>query len=546
MPRGRRRWNRRRRAPGWRPAYPRLDLTTGTARPDVVVVDVPFTATVGLAPRPSRTLTDAGAVRLAGTDTVDIALLHDPDSITLTGPTRHTLTITADVPFPSITVEATALYLEDAPETRRLGVQYLVDGQVVGLAWARFIAVDDAGAVASAPAVPRRDTALLDLAPLVDEEAPDLVISVCASDTSPSTWVWTAYAHDPAVPTPDRPSTATLATDVAAFALDTRRAIAFSSDPLADYLTLAGRARRIGEAVPDAIHAALAALLGQPGRTTAPSVLLLTEEVVIPWELAEPQPAPTTPWGGASPFLGAHVAIGRWPLGAEKPRPLPRPGVTVTAGAVVTADYTGVPGWGVLDHALAEADAIGALFTPAAARIAPDLTAVIDLLRGTPPADIIHVALHGQFDDQGDQEGIVLVARDQAGTPRPQFLTPLQLETGQLAGGPFVFLNACQVGADERVLAGYGGFASTLLRIGASGVVAPLWNIDDDVADALARTFYERTWTAAEPVGVAEAVRAIRATYTEAAARAGAAGASATTIAFQVFGHPRLRLLRPT
>ena len=37
--------------------------------------------------------------------------------------------------------------------------------------------------------------------------------------------------------------------------------------------------------------------------------------------------------------------------------------------------------------------------------------------------------------------------------------------------GAFVFLNACQVGADERVLGSYGGFASTLLRIGAGGVV---------------------------------------------------------------------------
>ena len=36
--------------------------------------------------------------------------------------------------------------------------------------------------------------------------------------------------------------------------------------------------------------------------------------------------------------------------------------------------------------------------------------------------------------------------------------------------GPFVFLNACQVGTDERVLGDYGGFASTLLRIGATGV----------------------------------------------------------------------------
>ena len=94
----------------------------------------------------------------------------------------------------------------------------------------------------------------------------------------------------------------------------------------------------------------------------------------------------------------------------------------------------------------------------------------------------MHVALHGQYDGQGDQEGIVLLAKSPAGGATAQFLTPAELENGELDHGPFVFLNACQVGTDERVLGDYGGFASTLLRIGAVGVVAPLWNVKDDVA----------------------------------------------------------------
>jgi hypothetical protein len=43
---------------------------------------------------------------------------------------------------------------------------------------------------------------------------------------------------------------------------------------------------------------------------------------------------------------------------------------------------------------------------------------------------------------------------------------------------------------------------------------------------------------------VAEAVRALRATYTEEGVRAGTAGLHATLVAYQVFGHPRLRLTR--
>lgn len=238
------------------------------------------------------------------------------------------------------------------------------------------------------------------------------------------------------------------------------------------------------------------------------------------------------------------MAVSRWPLTEHRPRPRPRSTLTVHSGAVLTADYTGVPGWGRLESAVAEAVEVAGLFAPPAVEVAPEIWSVIDLFRGTPPSDVLHVALHGQFDAQGDQEGIVLLARDGDGPARAQFLTPAELENGRLEHGPFVFLNACQVGSDERVLGDYGGFASTLLRIGATTVVAPLWNVRDDVAAGFARSFYAATWSGAEPVAVAEAVRALRATYTEAGVRAGDPALHATLVAYQVFGHPRMRLTR--
>ena len=63
----------------------------------------------------------------------------------------------------------------------------------------------------------------------------------------------------------------------------------------------------------------------------------------MPWELATLKPQLTTEWGGASPFLGAHVAVSRWPLDEHKPRPRPGRSVAVRKAAVLTADYTGVP-----------------------------------------------------------------------------------------------------------------------------------------------------------------------------------------------------------
>lgn len=535
-----------------RTAYPRLDLGTGTGRPDVVVVDEPFTVTVGLGPRPSHGIVSSGA--LPAGEPLDVVLTYDPDSLSVEGPHRHSLVPTAERPYPTVDVTVVARYLPDPPATRRIGVYYLKGAQVVGVAWRRFVAVDELNLVESALAPPDSERTLIDLGALLGQDAPDLVLAVCRADTGAGDrWVWSTYAADPDLPVTDAPEVATLDGEVAEFATATRRAIQFSTNALADFLTLAGRAQRIGWSIPAAVHAALTAVLtaarSRGPDAPAPTVLLLTEELVIPWELGAIQPAVTTPWGGSSPFLGAHVAISRWPLTDRRPRPVPRTSVDVRTVAVVTADYSGVPGWGRLEAALAEADDVVRIFEPAALRVAPELVTVIDLLRGSPAAELLHVALHGQFDQAGEQEGLVLLDRSADGSVRPQFLTAVQIETGTLSGGPFAFLNACQVGSDEKVLGMYGGFASTLLRIGASGVVAPLWNIDDHVAADVAREVYavvlQPSADGTPPdVSVAEAFRRVRARYTEEAVRAQTPGATATLIAFQVFGHPRLRLRR--
>ncbi len=528
-----------------RKTYARLDVA-GTERPDVVVVDQPFEVTLGLQQRKDGGLVASSPLELqvGATIELEVVLLHDPTSIEVTGSPRAQLTVTDLAPYPTVTMTCTARYGEELATERRLGLQVLREGQVVAVAWRTVVAVATAADVAGATVPVRRDVALLDLDPLLGEQPPDLVVSVCRADAGGTSFVWTAYAADPAVPVPDLPSTSTLDDDTASFAMETRRSIQFSADPGKDYLGLAGRARRIARAIPEGVQDALRAVVEAPGRTTAPAVLLLTEELTIPWELAALDPDLSTPWGGTSPFLGAHAAIARWPLSEHKPRPRPRSTVAVRTGAVLTADYTGVSGWGRLESAVAEAAEVASLFDPPANQVAPEMWSVIDLFRGRPPGDVVHVALHGQYDGQGDQEGIVLLAKSPAGGATAQYLTPAELENGELEHGPFVFLNACQVGTDERVLGDYGGFASTLLRIGAVGVVAPLWNVKDDVAAAFAREFYAAALTAADPVPVAEAVRALRATYTEEGVRAGTAGLHATLVAYQVFGHPRLRLTR--
>lgn len=526
-----------------RTAYPQLHVETGTERADVVVVDQPFQVSVGLQSRRDSGLISSSPMSFAGGEVVQLQLmlLFDPGSIEVTGSPRGTITVSDADPFPTLSFSCVARWV-DRVGRRRIGVQLLREGHVVAVAWRMITAVDTPAEVGRAEAPPNRALELLDLDPLLGDEPPDLIVTVCRADVASPTFVWASYAADPAVAVADLPSTTTLEDDVAAFALEARRSIQFSADPAMDYLGLAGRAVRIGRAVPEAIESAIRQVVEAPGRTSAPAILLLTEELHVPWELASFARPLVDPWGGSSPFLGAHVALARWPLTEHRPRPHPRPKVSVRSAAVLTADYQGVPGWGRLESAVAEATEVATLFDPEAPQIVPDLWTVMNLFRGNPAADLVHVALHGQYDAQGDQEGLVLLTKSPAGGAVAQFLSPTVLESGELAQGPFVFLNACQVGTDERVLGDYGGFASTLLRIGAAGVVAPLWNIRDDIAAEVARRFYAATLTAASPVSAAEAIRAVRATYTEEAVRAGLPGLHATLLAYQVFGHPRLTL----
>lgn len=537
-----------------RAAYPRIDVDAHRdVRPEVVVLDEPFDVVVGLGKYKDTGISQTGAMKfMAGATTdLELILVYDPNSLAAQGDTRLVLEVSDADPYPTATVSFVALYQPDLPSERRIGVHYIVDGQVVGIAWRTLVAVPYAKNVPNAPTPQAGADTLMDLQPLLGADLPDLILSISASDgAATGEFVWTVYASAADVTVPDAPRVSKLTSDLQGFVTDMRQTVSMSQGPFADYLSLAGKAKLIGRAMPDGVRAVIRSVVEDPSRKTAATILLLTEEVTLPWELAVLEPPLDTAWGGISPFLGAHAAISRWPLSNARPRPTPRSAVAVKRAAVLTANYTGVMGWGELKDAQEEADFVRTLFA-SVVPVNPSLRDVVNLFSGNPPADVLHVALHGQFDSQGDQGGLVLLATDAAGnlTTRSQFLTPAQVLTGSLDDGPFVFLNACQVGADKRVLADNGGFASTLLQIGATAVVAPLWNVNDVTAADFARDFYAATWTATgdggpAPVSAAEAVRSLRARYTQPAAEAETPGVDATLIAFQVFGHPRLRLDR--
>jgi hypothetical protein len=519
-----------------REAYPRVDA------PDVVVIDQPFDVTVGIAPRRDRTLVGTGAFELPDGDLrVDVMVTHDPQSLRLDGDSRFSLAVTAGDPHPSATVRFTALDGDDLGDERRIGVHYLRDGVVVAIAWRVVVAVRTPGDVASATKPQTRERELLDLTSLVAEDAPDLVLAVFRADsTAPGRYVWAAYPAASDVTVPDSERAKNLG-DPRSFTTDIGREVAMSSDRYALYTFLVGTGRTIGDAVPPAMREAIRAVAQQPDRAEAASVLLFTEEPYVPWELASFNPPLETPFGGSSPFLGAHVALGRWPLTDSRPKPVPRRRVDVVDRAVLTAKYVGVTGWPQLPFAEAEAAALADRY-PRTAVVEPVFRDVLDCLGGEPAADVLHVALHGRFDPQGVDQGLVLLAPKSNGAFGPQYLKPQHVDAVTMPRPTFLFLNACQVGQGQVALGDYAGLAAAFLRAGASGVVAALWNVEDEVASRVADEFYTSVYGGDGAPSVAEALRRIRATYTADNVDAGT-GDSATFVAYQLFGHPRLRLI---
>jgi hypothetical protein len=549
--------------------YPRLDA------PDRVAPGDEFTVTVGLRPEADTALVSTGAMTVADAE-LQVALQFDPLAFVALGPAVSTLRRTAQNPWPAVDMQLIARQAPDLRPERRVEVKFLRDGALLGFA-SRTVVVAEAGATPPAGQVhplldvtppaersiehstepaehsARRSpepSAMLDLAPLLDEDAPDLIVVIRpAADVVGTRLVFTAHSRHDDVADQPQPATEVLVgehtggTTPQQLGIDARLKVSTTSDERNLFTWLRGLGDRVYRSIPAGILGAIREAVAKGTAQAPATILVLSEEPYVPWELAVDPAGWPSEAGTTSPFLGAHAAVGRWFLG-DVPPPPPRPSTTldVREKALVTAHYEGVAGWNVLPFAEAEVADLRTALAPDVTVVNPVMGDVLDLLGGTPPADLMHFALHGTFDPQGIQGGLVLLKAAANGIFTPELLQENNVRGFRLARSPFVYLNACQVAAgDSRTLGDYGGLAAAFLASGACAVLAPLWNVKDETASDLAREFY-RLATAAQAPSAAEIVRRFRARYTEDAVKAGTAQVDATLVAFQLFGHPRMRL----
>ena len=424
-------------------------------------------------------------------------------------------------PYPTTTVTLVPKPAADGPDARPITAEFWVAGERLGDA-IRYVEVLPSVQARTRPAADRVQAGVNVPVPS-GTHVPDLTISIRRSYPRGRT-EWTLDSpHGSAVTPNDDPYEADLEGEAEGLlasitqidAADGRKAV------FSDVLALANRVRAC---IPDPVWTAIRAVASITKEP--PSILLMSEEPYVPWELARVDP-PLVPGSSLPPFLAAQARVARWVLattmvdGRTRP-PADAPRHKEVASTGVVAGTYGGSRWANLVHAKAEAREIQARF--AAKRIRPTNEAMFELLKGNPAVDLLHFAVHGRYNplDPGAESGIILTDG--------QSLHANEIAARDLAAHPVVFLNACQVAAGQLELGSYSGVAAAFVEAGASAVVAPLWRVDDGLAKDIALDFYDRI---ARGVPLSEVLRQAREQFVDSVDTT-----SATWMAYQLFAHP--------
>ncbi len=513
-----------------------------------VLIGTPFQVEVGLREYRDKQLGGTGSMELPAKGCVlDVEIIFDPTSFVVVGGTRSfQLKVTPDNFYPRKMIKLVAITGANLPDQRDIGVSYALNGVVIGYANRRVQAVTDM--VQAHPTEPPPVFAGMDLEDFMAREEADLTIIIKRGDDAGSgRLAFAACSPHFRIPVSEEPPTSNLGTHPETFLEVTRERADSSISQRELFRALMGRGKDIADKLPETVVEALQKIASIKEGESA-SVLIITDEPCVPWELAVLDSPLLKGDSGQSPFLGAQVALGRWILPSGR-RPSPRPSrhLRIRKEAVVTGAYERVMDWNKLEGAEEEAKDLLEAWKDSGRKVDATMDDVLDCLDGTPAVDLLHFALHGQFDLSGSEEGLVLIdpSRDGSGPDNHKFLTSdivRSCDFSKFGRAPFVFLNACQVGLGREMLGDYAGMTKAFLSAGASAVVAPLWSIDDQDAHRLALEFYTNSWKGVPP---AEILRQQRASFTEKNSNQGEPSlAGSTNLAYQFFGHPRFILER--
>jgi hypothetical protein len=245
------------------------------------------------------------------------------------------------------------------------------------------------------------------------------------------------------------------------------------------------------------------------------SISIHSAEMIFPWELIVPNQGKTT-----LKRLGVAHVLGRWQPGlATKP---PEQLLRVQKLRVLNPSYEKPY---TLRWAAEEAQKLKKRFPKIASLVSPaDLDGANKLFEES-DLQVLHFSGHGEVDPTNADLNRILLENDEAFEALSLVGTPLCT-----VAQPVVYMNACSVGNVRETVGQAGGFASNFVTNGCSGVIAPLWKINDKRSMEFALSLYEKL---ALGRSVGEALQELRAENEK----------DPTYHAYTYFGDPWVRLL---
>jgi CHAT domain-containing protein len=262
------------------------------------------------------------------------------------------------------------------------------------------------------------------------------------------------------------------------------------------------------------------------------SIIVSSSEPVVPWELVHL----TDEDGNLPP---QPLFLGQMGLVRELDNISSPSTIRVRDGRVRTI----IPNYPDPDAKLPEAEQEFSFLrdTFAAQPVEPQEIAVRALL-ASGDFDLLHFAGHGAAPMTEILDAAVLLQGrvEQSGGQRKYLPATLDTKTVKAFAHlespdnqPMVVLNACQAGRTGRRLTRIGGFADAFMRKGAGAFIATLWSVGDSPARTFTETLYSQLL---KDVPLSEAAVLAR----EASRDEG----DATWLAYVVYGHPFMRLVR--
>lgn len=254
---------------------------------------------------------------------------------------------------------------------------------------------------------------------------------------------------------------------------------------------------------------------------------IISDEPWIPWELIKPYDSIPGQPTVDDDFLCLQYEFTRWFTPAEPPVQTFR----------ISSLACPAPTDSALPAALAEQMLVRALavphhwtdYTP----ISSTKAAVEQLLNADQPIQLWHFACHGNFAREDPNHAPLLLQNNTALLPN-DLVGPAQ--TRLQNDRPLVFLNACRVGSGGLSLTGLGGWARVLIGdCGVGALLAPMWTVDDQLAQQFATVFY--TTLLAPSKTFAQAVLAARQAIRTAAPN------NPLWLAYSVYAHPNARFM---